>query len=185
MQSYRANSDIDLGVELTANHRGYFEFRICQLDNVKAVETDKCFDRYVLQRSDGQGARYSIRFHWPPFVFFSFKKKFCLFVFLFYDSAIGIIPVLATASSGRLTSYQPDSSATVACCSGAISQATTGARAPTAPEWSDADRKRSSAPVRTCASAPIRRQLITRPQPRNLRRLIQQQQLDQSSQTIS
>ena len=58
VQSYRTGTDMEIGIELTANHRGYFEFRVCPLNNQLTPETDQCFDRYVLQRSDGQGARY-------------------------------------------------------------------------------------------------------------------------------
>lgn len=58
VQSYRPDSDMEIGVELTANHRGYFEFRLCPLNQQKTPETDECFDRHLLTRSDGQGARF-------------------------------------------------------------------------------------------------------------------------------
>ena len=51
------DADVDLGVDLTANHQGYFEFRLCPLNDDPAPETEECFDQYVLQRSDGQGPR--------------------------------------------------------------------------------------------------------------------------------
>lgn len=58
------NSAVEIGVELTANHQGYFEFRICPHNNAKNVETDECFDQFVLRRSDAEandtlGHRYN------------------------------------------------------------------------------------------------------------------------------
>lgn len=37
-------------IELTANHRGYFEFRLCPNNAVKQVASQVCLDKYVLQR---------------------------------------------------------------------------------------------------------------------------------------
>lgn len=57
-------------MEITANHRGYFEFRICGYDNPEYddVEHDsdgdfvevsqECLDKQVLELSDGSGSRY-------------------------------------------------------------------------------------------------------------------------------
>lgn len=46
------NSSVEIGVELTANHNGYFEFRICPQNLAKGPETDECFERYLLRRAD-------------------------------------------------------------------------------------------------------------------------------------
>lgn len=37
-------------VELTANHRGYFEFRLCPNNAPKQVATQSCLDKYILRR---------------------------------------------------------------------------------------------------------------------------------------
>lgn len=37
-------------VELTANHRGYFEFRLCPNNAPKQVASESCLDKYVLRR---------------------------------------------------------------------------------------------------------------------------------------
>lgn len=37
-------------VELTANHRGYFEFRLCPNNSPKQVTSESCLDKYVLKR---------------------------------------------------------------------------------------------------------------------------------------
>lgn len=38
-------------VELTANHRGYFEFRLCPNNAPKRVVTQQCLDKYVLRKA--------------------------------------------------------------------------------------------------------------------------------------
>ncbi len=52
VRTYKMNADIEIGVELTANHQGYFEFRLCEHNLAKTPETDECFDRHVLRRAD-------------------------------------------------------------------------------------------------------------------------------------
>lgn len=37
-------------VELTANHRGYFEFRLCPNNAIKQIASQSCLDKYVLRR---------------------------------------------------------------------------------------------------------------------------------------
>lgn len=37
-------------VELTANHRGYFEFRLCPNNSPKRVASESCLNKYVLRR---------------------------------------------------------------------------------------------------------------------------------------
>lgn len=46
VRRYRARSMINIRVELTANHNGHFEFRICP--NYKNT-TQECLDKYVLR----------------------------------------------------------------------------------------------------------------------------------------
>ena len=57
VRSYRTGSNIDISVELTANHKGFFEFRLCPLDEQTAPETDECFNRHVLRTADGKGTK--------------------------------------------------------------------------------------------------------------------------------
>lgn len=52
VRTYKMNADIEIGVELTANHQGYFEFRICEHNLAKQPETEECFDRNLLRKSD-------------------------------------------------------------------------------------------------------------------------------------
>jgi Lytic polysaccharide mono-oxygenase, cellulose-degrading len=51
VKTYRQGQTIDVTVRITANHKGYFYFKICNLDAEK--ETEACFERYKLQTSSG------------------------------------------------------------------------------------------------------------------------------------
>ena len=57
-RKYKKNEIISIGVDLTANHMGYFEFRICPNNNVKKVASPRCFERYLLEQANGQGPKY-------------------------------------------------------------------------------------------------------------------------------
>lgn len=54
VRTYKMNAAIEIGVEIIANHQGYFEFRVCPHNSAKSPETDECFDEYVLRRTDAQ-----------------------------------------------------------------------------------------------------------------------------------
>lgn len=49
-------------VELTANHKGYFEFKLCVNDDPKKKVTQECLDQYVLEvvNPDIRGTRYPV-----------------------------------------------------------------------------------------------------------------------------
>lgn len=51
MKTYKSGATIDVTVTITANHRGYFYFQLCNLDKEK--ESDACFERYRLLTSSG------------------------------------------------------------------------------------------------------------------------------------
>ena len=51
---------LDIDVELTANHIGYFEFRICPNNDPKKVATQECLDRYLLPLADGSGTKVPV-----------------------------------------------------------------------------------------------------------------------------
>lgn len=50
MRRYKAGQPIIVRVELTANHRGYFEFKLCPNNAPKQVASQSCLDKYVLRR---------------------------------------------------------------------------------------------------------------------------------------
>ena len=48
-----------MAVELTVNHLGYFEFKLCPKNSANELATQECFDRRLLKLSDGS-TRYPI-----------------------------------------------------------------------------------------------------------------------------
>jgi len=41
-------------VEITVNHGGWFEFRLCPVNDPKVRATQECLDKYLLPMRDGQ-----------------------------------------------------------------------------------------------------------------------------------
>ncbi|XP_033761235.1 uncharacterized protein LOC117343020 [Pecten maximus] len=54
---YQKGGVIDINVEVTASHKGYFEFRLCPNNNVKRAATQSCLDRYLLQEYYGNSTQ--------------------------------------------------------------------------------------------------------------------------------
>ncbi|XP_060078313.1 uncharacterized protein LOC132557801 [Ylistrum balloti] len=59
-RKYLEGQTVELDVEVTANHLGWFEFRVCPNNNVKKAATQECLDQHVLQLADGSGTKYYI-----------------------------------------------------------------------------------------------------------------------------
>ena len=55
---YKKNQSIKVRIELTANHMGHFEFRLCAQNNPLVPATQACLDRHVLQQTNGEGLQY-------------------------------------------------------------------------------------------------------------------------------
>jgi len=51
--TYEEGSWIDVNVEVTTNHLGYFMFRLCPNDDVKQDPEQDCFEEYVLPTGSG------------------------------------------------------------------------------------------------------------------------------------
>lgn len=49
---------IRLTVELTSNHLGYFEFRLCPKQSADELSTQQCFDQHLLTLIDGSTQFY-------------------------------------------------------------------------------------------------------------------------------
>lgn len=64
VRSYQQGQVIDVKVELTANHLGYFVFKLCPNNNVQVEATQECLDSNVLHLvgSNGEdlGTRYPV-----------------------------------------------------------------------------------------------------------------------------
>ena len=48
VRSYKAGQIIEVSIELTANHKGYFQFKLCVNDDPTRVVGQTCFDQYIL-----------------------------------------------------------------------------------------------------------------------------------------
>ncbi|XP_005092455.1 uncharacterized protein LOC101859842 [Aplysia californica] len=60
VRKYRTGQVIDVTVELTANHKGYFEFHVCPSDNPFAKITHECLKKYPLLVEDTGKVRYQV-----------------------------------------------------------------------------------------------------------------------------
>ncbi|WAR00150.1 hypothetical protein MAR_024522 [Mya arenaria] len=58
-RQYKVGAFINVTVELTSNHQGYFEFRLCPVNDPRKKATHACLDRHLLNIV-GHGTRYFI-----------------------------------------------------------------------------------------------------------------------------
>lgn len=59
VRKYKKASIITIRVELTANHKGHFEFRVCPNNAPHRVATQECLDLYVLRMAkNNNGGTY-------------------------------------------------------------------------------------------------------------------------------
>lgn len=58
-KQYKMGSIINVTIELTTNHKGYFEFRLCPQNDPFTPITEECLDRHVLNIM-GYGKRYML-----------------------------------------------------------------------------------------------------------------------------
>jgi len=60
VRTYQTGQVIPVYVQLTANHEGWFEFRMCENNDVHKAITQECLDEHLLELADGSGTRYKI-----------------------------------------------------------------------------------------------------------------------------
>ncbi|XP_076312351.1 uncharacterized protein LOC143225968 [Tachypleus tridentatus] len=60
VRKYQSGQEITVKVQLTANHKGFFEFKLCPNNNPRKVATQECLDRYPLALADGSGYKYIV-----------------------------------------------------------------------------------------------------------------------------
>ncbi|KAK6184670.1 hypothetical protein SNE40_007098 [Patella caerulea] len=53
VEEYKSGSIVEVVVDVTANHKGYFEFRLCPTNDPKKTATKKCLDKYLLPQTNG------------------------------------------------------------------------------------------------------------------------------------
>ncbi|XP_055940448.1 uncharacterized protein LOC129970612 [Argiope bruennichi] len=58
VRNYKPGQEVKSIVELTANHKGFFEFKLCPHNDPKTVATQDCLDQYLLELADGSGTKY-------------------------------------------------------------------------------------------------------------------------------
>lgn len=58
-KQYKTGAFINVTVELTSNHKGYFEFRLCPVNDPHKKATHACLDKHLLNIV-GHGTRYFI-----------------------------------------------------------------------------------------------------------------------------
>lgn len=60
VRTYKKNSEIPVDVILTANHMGYFEFKICKVDGWETDATEACLNRTKLVIKEASGTKYPV-----------------------------------------------------------------------------------------------------------------------------
>ncbi|XP_076029941.1 uncharacterized protein LOC143018462 [Oratosquilla oratoria] len=60
VETYQEGQVIKATVEITSNHKGHFEFRICPNNNYKVEATQTCLDDHPLYLADGSGSQYQL-----------------------------------------------------------------------------------------------------------------------------
>lgn len=70
VRRYKKGSPFTIRVEITANHRGHFEFRLCKQNNPQTVVTEACLDQNVLRRARSGGDKFAENNHPTKYVTF-------------------------------------------------------------------------------------------------------------------
>lgn len=63
VRRYREGQVIPARVDVTSNHRGHFEFRICPNNNPEVEASQTCLNQYPLYLADGSGFHYQVARH--------------------------------------------------------------------------------------------------------------------------
>uniref|UniRef100_T1JLX3 Chitin-binding type-4 domain-containing protein n=1 Tax=Strigamia maritima TaxID=126957 RepID=T1JLX3_STRMM len=56
-RTYKQGEVIDTWIQLTQNHLGWYELRLCPLNETDKDATQECFNRHILQKVDNSGTR--------------------------------------------------------------------------------------------------------------------------------
>jgi Lytic polysaccharide mono-oxygenase, cellulose-degrading len=69
VQNYTQGQVISVIVMITANHRGYFEFKICNLDANGYMESEDCFAQHHVMTENGDAEYHLPSDEMKPFMF--------------------------------------------------------------------------------------------------------------------
>ncbi|XP_054707291.1 uncharacterized protein LOC129217070 [Uloborus diversus] len=58
VRKYKPGQVIKSTVDITANHMGFFEFKLCPHNKPTTVVTQECLDQFLLELADGSGTKY-------------------------------------------------------------------------------------------------------------------------------
>ncbi|XP_068209369.1 uncharacterized protein [Palaemon carinicauda] len=61
--NYTEGQVVPVTIHLSANHKGWYEFRLCNNNNPQAEDSQRCLDKQLLQMADGSGSRYYLEGH--------------------------------------------------------------------------------------------------------------------------
>jgi len=106
VRDYSRGSLIPITIEITAEHKGYFEFRLCtEKKTINELVTQQCLDKNLLQLADGTtrftqvttSTKYTVNVQLPP----SVSCQFCVIQWryvtgILYFIFIFIFPLLFT-----------------------------------------------------------------------------------------
>ena len=59
-RKYEKNQVIKVRVELTANHMGFFEFRLCPNNNAKKPASQTCLDENIMRNANSGDSRLGL-----------------------------------------------------------------------------------------------------------------------------
>jgi len=57
---YTEGQVIDIDVRITTNHKGYFQFKMCENNNIHQDSDQSCFDKHILEFADGSGTKVNV-----------------------------------------------------------------------------------------------------------------------------
>ncbi|GAB6030371.1 hypothetical protein CHUAL_007250 [Chamberlinius hualienensis] len=75
VKNYKQGEIINVTVELTTNHWGHFEFRLCPNNDFNKESSQECLDEHVLELADGSGTKYYIPADAPNAGIFNLNVK--------------------------------------------------------------------------------------------------------------
>lgn len=60
-RNYKTGDDIDLTADLSANHLGYFEYRVCPVEDPNVPVTQDCLDKHPVYITETRDGRYHVK----------------------------------------------------------------------------------------------------------------------------
>lgn len=60
VRNYTAGSEIEVTVQITANHLGFFQFKLCPVTGFDTEATQECLDKHILKLAGSESTDYYI-----------------------------------------------------------------------------------------------------------------------------